>query len=126
VHDAFKRSVPQELSRLSQVVHAQRVETHQAGAHEIGGDGIVSQHDPPEIARRAMQRPVALRADDPIGYDEMRPNSGIDIEDASINALPMQQVFRLTVGSARCHPEQVLHTQGAPPTGAFSPWASRP
>ena len=52
VHDAFRSSVPEELSRLSQVVHAQRVETHQAGAYEIGGDGIVGQHDPPEIARR--------------------------------------------------------------------------
>jgi hypothetical protein len=90
VHDAFKRSVPQELSRLSQVVHAQWVETHQAGAHEIGGDGIVGQHDPPEIARRAMQRPVALHADDPIGDDEMRGNSGIDTQDASIDAFPMQ------------------------------------
>ena len=91
---ALRRSVPEELSRLSQIVHTPRVETHQAGAYEIGGDGIVGQHDPPKIARRAMQRPVALHADDPVGYDEMRRNSGIDIEDASINALPMQQVLR--------------------------------
>ena len=28
VHDAFRRSVPEELSRLSPVLHAQRVETH--------------------------------------------------------------------------------------------------
>jgi len=47
-----------------------------------------------------MQRSVALHADDPIGNDEMRRNSGIDIEDASIDALPKQQVFRPTVCSA--------------------------
>ena len=73
LHDALRRSVTQELSRLSQIVHAQRVETHQAGAYEIGSDRIIGQHDPPEIARRAMQRPIALHANDSVGNDEMAP-----------------------------------------------------
>ena len=54
VHDALRCSVTEELSRLSQIVHAQRVETHQTRAYEIGGDGIVGQHDLSEISRRAM------------------------------------------------------------------------
>ena len=33
------------------VAHAQRVEPHQAGAYEIGRDGIVGQHDPPKMTR---------------------------------------------------------------------------
>jgi hypothetical protein len=41
LHDALRRSVTQELSRLSQIVHAQRVETHQAGTYKIGGNGII-------------------------------------------------------------------------------------
>src|SRR5437016_6340919 len=72
MHDALRRSVTEKLSGLRQVRHAQRVKTHQAGAYEIGGDGIVGQHDPPEIPRRAMQRPVALHANDPVGDHEMR------------------------------------------------------
>ena len=39
LNDAIRRSVPKELRRLSQVGHAQRVETHQARTYEIGGDG---------------------------------------------------------------------------------------
>jgi hypothetical protein len=53
-----------------------------------------------------MQRLVAVHTDDPVGNDEMRRNSGIDIEDASINALPMQQVFQLTVSNARRHADR--------------------
>lgn len=64
--------------------------SHQAGAYEIGGDRIIGQHDPPEIARRAMHWPVALHANDPVGNDEARRNGGVDIEDASINALPKE------------------------------------
>jgi len=60
LNDAIRRSVPEELRCLSQVVHAQRVEAHQARTYEIGGDGIVRQHDPSEITRRAMQRPIAF------------------------------------------------------------------
>ena len=93
VHDALGRTVTEELGRLSQVLNPQGVETHQAGADEVGGYGIIGQHDPPEIPRGAMQRPVALQANDPVGNHEMRRNRGVDIEDASIDALPMQQVF---------------------------------
>ena len=54
VHDALGRTVTEELGRLSQVRHPQGVETHQAGADKVGGYGIIGQHDPPEIPRRAM------------------------------------------------------------------------
>src|SRR5471030_7117 len=44
----------------------------------------------------------------------MRRNRGVDIEDASIDALPMQQVFRPAIGNTRHYAEQVLHAQGDP------------
>jgi len=78
---------------LSQVIDAQRVETHQAAAYEIGGDGIVGQHDSSEITRSAMQRPVAFHANDPVGNDEMRRNRGVNVEDASINAFQCSRFF---------------------------------
>ena len=119
-------SVPEELRRLSQIVHAQRVETHQTGTYEIGGDGIVSQHDPSEITRRTMQWPVALHANDPVGDDEVRWNSGVDIEDASIDALSS------AAGSSASHRRRpAQHRTGSscsvlrPPSGVFSPSASR-
>ena len=54
VNDSLRRSVIEELGRLGQVLHAQRVQTHQAAAYEIGGNRIIGQHDSPEMTRRAV------------------------------------------------------------------------
>jgi hypothetical protein len=87
--------------------------SHQAGAYEIGGDRIIGQHDPPEIARRAMHWPVALHANDPVGNDEARRNGGVDIEDASINALPKEiGALRLYFRTYRSTRTAVIHRQG--------------
>jgi hypothetical protein len=49
LHDALSRSVAEEFGRLSQILHTQRVETHQAGAYAIGGGE--NKHRIPLVAR---------------------------------------------------------------------------
>ncbi len=111
LYDAIRRSVPEELRCLSQVIHAQRIETHQARTYEIGGEGIVRQHDPSEITRRAMERPIALHPNDSVGNDEVCRNRSVDIEYASLNPLAVQQVLRPAIGDTWDNTEQVLHAQ---------------
>src|SRR5689334_13228313 len=86
VYDPLRCSITEEFRRLRQVVHPPRVEAHQSGATEIGSNWIVSHHNPPEIAWRAMQWPVALHANDSIRDDKVSGNSGVDVEDTPIDA----------------------------------------
>src|SRR5438128_408057 len=100
MYDPLTCSVAQELRRLDKVVHPQRIETHQARAGEIGGDRIISHHDPPKITRRTMQWAVALHANDSVCDDEVRGNRGVDVEDTSIDASPVEGILRPSVSDA--------------------------
>src|SRR5215471_13267355 len=97
VYDPLGCSIAEEFRRLRQVVHSGWVEAHQLGAGEIGGDGIISHDDPPEIARRAMQWPVALHANDSISNHKVSGNSSVDVEDTPIDASPVKRILRPSV-----------------------------
>src|SRR5450759_5922731 len=83
---------------LLRAKHRDGQPSHQAGAYEIGGDRIIGQHDPPEIARRAMHWPVALHANDPVGNGEARRNGGVDIE--MLRSMPFQRRSELSCSTS--------------------------
>ena len=101
VYDPLGCSITDEFRRLRQVVHSGWVEAHQLGAGEIGGDGIISHHDPPKIARRAMQWPVAFHANDSIRDDKVSGDSSVDVEDTPIDAPPVEGILWPSVSDTR-------------------------
>src|SRR6266542_1466578 len=61
--------------------------------------------------RGQVQGPVSFHRDDAVRDDEVHRYCRADIEDASVDALPMQDVLRPPVLRARDHAEHILHTQ---------------
>jgi hypothetical protein len=111
VYDPLRCSVAEEFRGLGQVVHSQRIETHKMGAGEIAGNWIISHHDPAKIARRTMQWPVALHANNSVSDDKVRGNCGVDVEDTSIDAPPVEGILRPSVRDAWHDAKQILHAQ---------------
>ena len=99
--DFVRAAVSKESRSLCQVIDALRKEAHQPGASEIRCHGIISQNDGVQASMASVKRPIAFHGDDSIGDDEVRPNRGADVENASLDALPMENVFWPPVDGAR-------------------------
>src|SRR5688572_30461580 len=90
---------------------AARIETHQTGTGEVRGHGVVSENYLAEISVSAVQRPVAFHGNDTIRNDEVHWHCGTDIENAPMDALPMQNILGPAILRAGHYAKHILHTQ---------------
>jgi hypothetical protein len=87
------RRVAEELRRLMDMDHAIGFETHQSGAGSIGGDRIISQNDTPKPPRSSVERTIAFHRHDCVCDHKTDRNRGADIENASLNTAPVENVL---------------------------------
>ena len=107
-------AVSEESRGLREVIYPFRNEAHQPGAGEIRRHGIIGQNDLVQVSMGSVQRAVAFHGNDSIGNHEVRPNCRADVENASLDALPMENVFWPPVDGARNYAKHVLHRQRDP------------
>jgi hypothetical protein len=87
------------------------IETHQARTREIRGDWIVGKNDLPEMPVSSVQRPVAFHRDHPIRDNEVDRRRGADVENAAMDPLPVEKVFRPAILAPRHNAKHVLHAE---------------
>ena len=89
-----------------------RIELHQSTAGRIDGEKIVAHDDDAHRFRGAVERAVAFHGDDAIDDGEIRRARESDIDDAVVNAAPVQFVLRPAVADAGQDAKEVLERQG--------------
>src|SRR5271165_3847574 len=87
------------------------IEPHQSCAGGIGSDRIVREHDLAERTSSAVERSIAFHRYYPVRDHEMDRNGGTQIENALLNALPVENILRPSVSCARYYAEHVLHAK---------------
>ena len=99
--DQCRRSVAQESRALANVHDSAGFESHQSRAGCIGSHRIVRKHDLPQRTRGAVEWSVAFHRHDAVRDNEVDRNGGAQIEDAFLNALPVEDILRPSVSRAR-------------------------
>ena len=107
--DPVGRHVAQELCCLRDVRDALRQEAHQPDTDCISRYGIVRENDLVEPSRGSRQRAIAFHADNSISDHKMNGHRRYDIDNALLNAAPVQEVLGLPILHTRHHSEHVLH-----------------
>ena len=87
------------------------VEAHQSGAGGVRCYWIVSQHNPFQKPRSTVERTVALHGDDAVGDHKVDRNRCAQIENALLNAFPMQDILWSSVPRAGDNSKHVLHSE---------------
>ena len=88
--DECRRSVAQESRTLADMRDSSGVESHQLRAGCISSNRIVGEHDLPQRTSSAVEWPVSFHRNNAVRDNEVDRNGGAQIEDASLNALPVQ------------------------------------
>src|SRR5271165_6470973 len=109
--EALKRRIAKKSRPLANVHNSIRFKPHQSRAGCVGSHWIVGEHDLPHGTRRAVEWPVSFHRHDSVRDHEVDRNGGAQIEDAFLNALPVQDILRPTVSRARYNAEHVLHAE---------------
>jgi len=85
--------------------------------------GVETHHDLPQRTGGAVERPASFHSHGPIGDHEANRNRGAQIEDALLNDIPVENVFRPSISGARNYAKHVLHTKrDARPVMGFYFW----
>jgi len=115
--DGFPNLVEERRSRIAKkscpfanVHNSIRFEPHQSRAGGIGSDRIVGEHDFPEEPSGTVESAVSFHCYDPIRDHEVNRNSGAQIEDAFLDAFPVENILRPSV-SRRLKPAQVSYAE---------------
>src|SRR5271166_1805039 len=109
--DECRRSVAKESRALPNMHDSVGFESHQPGTGRVGGHRIISEHDLSQETIRAVERPVAFHCYNAVGDHEVHRNGGAKIEDALLNALPMENILWPSVSCARNNAKHVLHAE---------------
>lgn len=99
--DPLMRPIPEKMRRPIQMPDTIGIEAHQTRTGEVRSYGIVSENDLPEMPMRSVQRPVTFHDNNAVRDDEVHWRRRTDIEDASVDALPMQNVLGPAILCAR-------------------------
>ena len=92
-----RRRVAKKFRALANVNDAVWLESHQPRAGRVGSHRVVRKHDLSQRTRGAVERTVPLHCHNPVGDDEANGNRRAKIEDALLNALPVENVLRPSV-----------------------------
>src|SRR5271166_6618537 len=106
-----RRSVAQEFQALANVHNSAGFESHQPRTGCVGSDRIVRKHYRSKRPRRAVERPVSFHCHNAVRDDEVNRNGGAEIEDAFLNAVPVEDILRPSVSCARNYAEYIFHAE---------------
>ena len=109
--DAVIRAVAEKMRGPIEMPHAIGVEAHQARTSEVRGDRIVGENDFSEVPMSSVQRPVSLHGNDTVSDDEVHWCRRTDIENAPMDAVPVQNILGPAVFHARYDAEHVFHAE---------------
>jgi hypothetical protein len=119
------RAVPEKMGCAIKMPNTVGIRAHQTGTGEVRGHGIVGENDLPEMSVTPLKRPVPFHGNDAVRYDEVHRRRCADINDAPVDALPMQHVLGLAILRAGHHAEHVFHAQrNASPVSTKGPGGS--
>src|SRR5688572_16857905 len=89
--DLFLIQVSQELPGGSEIIDFLRLKRHQSGGGGVDRNKIVTENQHAAALCLALQRAIALHADDAVDDGELRQGQrAVDVENAIVDALPMQ------------------------------------
>src|SRR5262245_22845240 len=109
LNDPLAGKVAEKLVGAFQIPDAGRLDHHQPGGRAIDRDEIVAEDEDAGALRLAPDGAVALHADDAVDDRELRHRQGgVEIENALVDAGPVQRILRPAVDGARQNPEHVL------------------
>ena len=85
-------------------------------AHEprtgcIGGDCVIGQNNTPKRSRCAVQWAIPLHRHDRVCDHKVNPHRGADVENALLDAIPVEDVLGPAIPASRNHAEHVLHDE---------------
>src|SRR5271165_6187580 len=86
-------------------------ESHESGTGCIGSLWVVRKNNLSQRTSKASKRPVSFHRHDAVRDHEVDRNGGAQIQDALLNAVPVENVLRPSVSRARHYTEHVLHTK---------------
>src|ERR1035441_5600868 len=86
-------------------------ESHQPGTGRVGGYRSGGEHDLPQETSGAVEWPVSFQGHDAVRDNEVDRNGGAQIEDAFLNALPVEDVLRPSISRTRHYAKHVLHAE---------------
>src|SRR5208337_3698189 len=109
--DECRRSVAQESRTLADVRDSSGVESHQLRTGCISSNRIVGEHDLLQETSGAVEWPVSFHCHDAVRDNEVDRNGGAQIEDALLNALPVEDVLRPSISRTRHYAKHVLHAE---------------
>src|SRR5271165_5577755 len=109
--DQRRRSVADESRALVNVHDSARFESHQARTGCVCGHWVVREHDLSQRARSTVKGTVSFHRHYAVRDNEMNGNRGTEIEDALLNALPVEDILRPSVSRSRHYAEHVLHAE---------------
>jgi hypothetical protein len=91
--------------------YAVRFEAHEPRTCRIGSDGIIGENNSAEGPWRSIQWTVAFHRHDRVCNHKIDRNRGADVENALLDAVPVENVFRPTISASRDDAEHVLHAE---------------
>ena len=109
--DECRRSVAEESRALANVHDSAGSESHQTRTGCIRSYRIVRKHNHSQRTRRAVKGTVPFHRHYAVCDHEVDRNGCAQIEDALLNALPMENILRPSVSRARYYAEHVLHSK---------------
>src|SRR6202521_4219589 len=99
------------------------IETHQTCAGEVCGDGIIGENDLAQMSMSSIQRSVAFHGDDTVRDYKVNWRRRTDVEDATVDSFPVEDVLGPTVLGAGDHTEHIFHAQrDTGPVMCFDLW----
>src|SRR5664280_1759334 len=104
--DECRRSVAQESRTLADVRDSSGGESHQLRAGCISSNRIVGEHDLPQETSGTVEWPVSFHCHDAVRDNEVDRNGGAQIEDAFLNALPVEDVLRPSISRTQHCPRE--------------------
>ena len=90
------------------------VEAHQLRAGCISSNRIVGEHDLPQETSGAVEWPVSFHCHDAVRDNEVDRNGGAQIENALLNALPVEDILRPSVSRAGTTPNMFFMLRVTP------------
>src|SRR5271157_5380028 len=109
--DECRRSVAQESRTLADVHDSSGFEPHESCAGCIGSNRVIRKYDLSQRTRSAVEWPVSFHRNNAVRDHKVDRNSCAQIEDALLNAFPVENILRPSVPCARHYAEHVLHTK---------------
>src|SRR4029453_18528478 len=104
-------SPSEEQSPLTDVFHLCRNQTQSTCTSRVGSNEIIGKHNCSQFVLGSVERAIACHRDDRVGDDEVRWNAGAEIENAFVDAGPVEDILGPAVTASWDDTEHVVHGQ---------------